>query len=146
LNAIDPYWEKKPVAVEQSNIHPSRNPTFTMLIARNMTINGKHVEDDHVLSNKLRELLCNNIMDKSMPEAIVAGANHYLATSILHGGVLCPNQFLLPNVENRYNLYRRVRLAPGMGLVHLMASLDWMRLDAMPWVDIFNNAKNVQPS
>jgi len=138
LTKNDPYHTEKKETNIPHGIYPSRNPIFTMILSRFVS-NGKDKLKNNLLTTKLiNEFIKKTNVDDTYPESIVAGESHTICTSIDNR----PNNFIIPNVQNRYILIEKKNIALAISFIHMYSAIDWIRLDAMPWHEIFNDAKN----
>lgn len=141
LNKMDPYHSIKEIIKPPTGIFPYRNPIFTMIISRFVAMNKKRLNDNNKIQNQLNSFTLKEQMSEFHPEGIVAGKNHYITTSIKRH-YNTPTNFIIPNDLNEYVLISKESLALAIGFIHLYSSIDWIRLDAMPWYEIFNDVKN----
>ena len=144
LDKNDPYHishiSKNKVSLPDG-IPPFRNPIFALIISRYVSYGNKKLEDNVEISKLLKKFIKDSNINSNYPEGIVAGDNHYITTSIKR--VLNhPTNFIIPNDQNQYLEIYKEELALSMGFIHLYSAVDWIRLDKMPWDEIFNNLKN----
>jgi hypothetical protein len=72
----------------------------------------------------------------------VAGYSNFLFVGFTKGnGIDIPTTFALQDKEIGYQNMIKENLSYGIALAHLMASIDFIRLGVMPWVEILNDAK-----
>ena len=123
-------------------ISPYRNPVFTMIISRFVTKDKKYLDDKDEISRLINAFIKETRVGGNSPEGIVVGKSHYISTSVNHIIQNNPSRFVIPNAINQYMMIEKEDLSLAIGFVHLYAAIDWIRLDKMPWEEIFNNVKN----
>lgn len=141
LTKNDPYHYAEPPKSIPLGIPPYRNPVFTMIMSRYVSNDKKRLEDTIEISSLINDLMARTKVVESSPESIVVGSSHYVTTSIRRFQTH-PTRFVIPNDVNQYMMICKDDLALAIGFVHLFSAIDWIRLDKMPWEDIFNNVKN----
>ncbi len=96
--------------------------------------------------NEIKEFLQSNYNtipnDNSAPELVIAGKDNLLAVGYKKEDESIPTLFYPDNgFWVGYQNLIKTDLAYGIFLGHLMASLHWIRLGQMPWIDMLNQAK-----
>lgn len=142
LNKYDTYHSVSEPKNFPYGISPYRNPVFTMIISRFVTKDKKYLNDRDEISGLINAFIKETRVGVHSPEGIVVGKSHYISTSVNHIIQNNPSRFVIPNAINQYMMIEKEDLSLAIGFVHLYAAIDWIRLDKMPWEEIFNDVKN----
>ena len=141
LDKNDPYHVGKGLKKIPDGIPPFRNPVFTLILSRFVSIKGERCELDEKIKELLDEFIGRTDLTLHHPEGIVVGNNNYITTTIKRQ-LKHPTNFIIPDDKNEYMLIQKNSLAMALGLIHMYSAIDWIRLDKMPWEEIFNDLKN----
>lgn len=121
-----------------------RNPILTIILSRySSNIENKKSENEIETKEFLKSF--HNIFpsDNSCPELIVSGKDNILTVGYLNKQKESIGTLFYPDNEFQIGYENLIKkdLAFGIFLSHLMASLNWIRLGSMPWVDILNQGR-----
>lgn len=124
-----------------------RNPILTIILSRySSDQEDKKTENEIEIKNFLK--CYQDVIPYSdlSPELIISGKDNILAVGYERekdGKKESVSTLFLPDNGKRLGYENLIRkdLAYGIFLCHLMASLNWIRLGNMPWIDILNQAK-----
>lgn len=141
LNKNDPYHSISKELTPTKGIYPCRNPIFSMIISRYVSDGKNRIIDPNNINNLLNNFIQETNIDITFPEGIVTGQSHYVCTSVKRE-LKHPANFIIPNDDNQYMMITKEDLALAIGFIHLYTAIDWIRLDKMPWDEIFNDSKN----
>lgn len=121
-----------------------RNPILTIILSRySSNIHNKKADSEEEIKEFLKSF--HNIFpsDSSSPELVISGKDNILANGYLNemgesvGTLFYPDNGLQIGYENII----KKDLAFGIFLCHLMASLNWIRLGNMPWIEMLNQGR-----
>lgn len=141
LDKNDPYHTGKGLKKILDGMSPYRNPVFTMIISRYVSDGTNRIEKNKDINVLVNNFIYNTTVEPHCPESIIVGKNHYILTSIKRE-LNIPKNFIIPNDKNEYIMIMKDNLAMALGFIHIYSAIDWIRLDVMPWNEIFNNLKN----
>ncbi|MFV7236309.1 DUF6602 domain-containing protein [Flavobacterium sp. ZB4R12] len=121
-----------------------RNPILTIILSRySSNIDNKKAENEEEIKEFLKTY--HNIFpsDCSAPELIISGKDNILAIGYVNDKKEPIGTLFYPDngFKVGYESLIKKDLAFGIFLCHLMASLNWIRLGNMPWVDMLNQAR-----
>jgi len=118
-----------------------RNPVLTIIMSRySANIENNKSENELETKEFLKSFHTIFPSDNLCPELIVCGKDNILTVGYLNDNKEEVGTLFYP--DNGFQIgYQNLitkDLAFGIFLSHLMASLNWIRLGNMPWVDILN--------
>ena len=140
----DPYIESNlqpPYPV--THLPEIRNPLFTMIFSRySVKSDGVTLSTD---GNEIHEFLNQQITTLSrtsfIPDVVIAGEHNFLSPANIENGVNKPTLFWMQNSSVGYQVIKTEGISYGVGLAHLMAAIDWIKLGVMPWERILNDSR-----
>ncbi|CDF79298.1 conserved hypothetical protein [Formosa agariphila KMM 3901] len=142
LNKYDPYhFIPKPLN-PVFGIPPYRNPIFSLIVSRYVKNGDNRIENLETIKTLINKYVEKYKVTENSPEGIVVGQDNYIFTAIKKYPNNNPTRFIIPYEENIYQSMQKDSNALAIALVHLYAGIDWIRLDKMPWEEIFNDIKN----
>jgi hypothetical protein len=121
-----------------------RNPPFGMIFARQVADKNKSA----VLKDtkRIHEILkAGRVIKKSATpvDVVIAGSDNVMAPGYLdEDGEIQNCLFMLPEKQYGLGCFMVPDLAFGVGIVHLLAVLDWLRLHRLPWERVLSEAQN----
>lgn len=120
-----------------------RNPILTIIMSRYCSnINDKKAENNEEIEEFLKLGIQKLPNDNTAPELIIAGKNNLIAVGYKKDNISVPTLFYPDNeLQVGYQNIIRTDLCFGIFLSHLMASLNYIKLGSMPWIEILNQAK-----
>lgn len=142
LNKYDPYhFIPKPLNPIYG-IPPFRNPIFGLIVSRYVKNGENRIENSESIASLINQYIEKYKVNENSPEGIVVGKDNYIFTAIKKEPRNNPSRFIIPNEQNIYQSMHKESNALAIALVHLYSAIDWIRLDKMPWEEIFNDVKN----
>ena len=140
LNSSDPYLlplgHPNPVAW----LPKIRNPTFCIILARHVAVDkaSNKIEDPGEINRILFDLKIDRHVD--VPDLVMFGRSNLIRGGIQLAGEKKPCLFFLNDPNSGYDVVKKTDLCFGIGLAQLFACVDWIRLGAMPWNAIIDDA------
>lgn len=122
------------------------NPVFAVLIARQV----RRKKGDEVLTRPEdidASLSALSISSKETPDLMILGENNLVLSTIFNEmtkGHMVRSPFFIPELSS-YHTAKVNGVAFGVGLLSIMAALDWIQLGVMPWHKIIVNALQIPP-
>lgn len=116
-----------------------RNPVLGIIISRHVGYQAKKLTNEKEIHSLLHDIPIE--MNPNCPDLIVAGQHNLLCSAYNTGTEIKSTLFMLTEKKYGFDVLTRLNLAFGIGLAHLFAAMDWVRLGRMPWSDILNDAK-----
>ena len=119
-----------------------RNPPFGMVFSRRVALEGERhpCNDSAAIHNAL---LTGNELENSqfLVDVIIAGPHNTMNASYIgddgrHQHCL----FMIPEERCSFSVFHVPYLAFGIGIAHLLAALDWIRLGCMPLEFVLSEA------
>ena len=120
------------------------NPMFCVLLARQV----RRKKGDEVITDpgEIESILTGlNISSKEAPDIIILGENNLILPTLPDeqmGGSKLRSPFFIPG-RSRYHIAKVDGGAFGVGLISIMAALDWIQLGVMPWHKILVDALGI---
>jgi hypothetical protein len=140
-NSVGDYIDRGNILEHQPKY---RNPLLTIILSRySSNIENKKTENEAEVQDFLKHFHQLFPSDDSSPELIISGKDNILAVGYLNkigesvGTLFYPDN----GFKIGYESLIKKDLAFGIFLCHLMASLNWIRLGNMPWVEILNQGR-----
>lgn len=120
-----------------------RNPILTIILSRYCSnLQDKKAESEEEIQDFLKSGIEKLPNDNTAPELIIAGKNNLIAVGYKKDSESIPTLFYPDNgFQVGYQNIIKTDLSYGIFLSHLMASLNYIRLGNMPWIEILNQAK-----
>ncbi len=120
-----------------------RNPILGIILSRYCVgVNNKKTENTEEIKQFLKSKYDNIPDNNTAPELVIAGKDNLLTVGYKKENESVPTLFYPDNgLWIGYENLIKVDLVYGIFLSHLMASLNWIRLGQLPWIDMLNEAK-----
>lgn len=136
----DPYLTETNRKITQIDWLPTyRNPVLGIIISRHVSNQKEKLTDENEINSLLHAIPLE--MNPHFPDLIIAGRHNMLCPAYNTGEKFKSTLFMLTDKNYGADVLTRNDLSYGIGLAHLFAALDWIRLGRMPWSDILNDAK-----
>ena len=121
-----------------------RNPVFTAIISKNVKIENEIKTD----LNEVEQFLNENKPDfreKNNPDLILGNKNNGLRPFCEMFSENSPSQkrptvFLLDDLKYNYQSVKHENLTFGLGFIHLLSALNWIKLGLMPYNSLLDDA------
>ncbi|UCS95036.1 hypothetical protein KZP23_08510 [Echinicola marina] len=110
-----------------------------IIISRHIGYIKNRLTDENEIDSLLNKIPLE--MNPHFPELIIAGQHNMLCPAYDTGKEIKSTLFMLTEKRYGVDVVIRNNLSYGIGLAHLFAAIDWIRLGRMPWSDILNDAK-----
>lgn len=120
------------------------NPMFCVLFARQV----RRKKGDQIITDpsEVETILKGiKVSSKEAPDMIILGENNMILPTLPNeqtGGSKLRSPFFIPGCS-RYHAAKVNGIAFGIGLISIMAALDWIQLGVMPWHKIMVNALGI---
>lgn len=133
----DPY-EIPSMAMQIIGAPRFRNASFTGIISRHLQLRPENNHNNG--KDYLRGELQKKILEHAefLPEFVLAGPSLTAEIGIVESGQFKLTAFNMPNLEKAYDVRRVGSIGYGVFLIRFFASIDWIRLDKMPWFRMLN--------
>ena len=141
LNQNDPYIIPSTDRLIRNEERPNyRNPVFGLILARYVSKEGRRLITPQEVHDVLYEAALFE-RNPFLPDQIIAGESNIISAGVAKGSDHVPTLFLVDDKEFGIEIIQKPNICFGLGLAQLFAAIDWIRLGAMPWADIVNDAK-----
>lgn len=142
----DPYVLRTSDKVKGPRWLPSyRNPPFGMIFSRRVARRSA----DRILTSyaEVHEAFLNDSGIKNerwVVDAVIGGPDNVMSPSYVDDdGKPHHALFMLEGEKNGLSCFKTPGIAFGVGVTHLLAVLDWIRLHRLPWEHMLSQSQNV---
>lgn len=137
-NCVGKYIDRGNVLEHQPKY---RNSILTIILSRYCAnFSNKKAESDDEIKDFLKSFHTVFPPDNLSPELVITGKDNALAIGYINKTGTSVGTLFYPDNGNQIGYENIIKkdLAYGIFLCHLMASLNWIRLGNMPWIEMLN--------